>query len=206
MTLYLLGAGGHCRSVIDVIEAVGHHSIKGIIGQVNEVGKKIMGYAVCGSDADLDNLLSPRCSAFVTVGQIKSADLRKELFNKLLDLKVEIPVVVSPEAYLSAHSDVRAGTILMHGSVVNSCAEIGYNCIINSMALVEHDVRVGDHSHIATRATLNGGVKVGSGCFIGSGSIVKEGISIGDSVVIGAGSLVLKDVPAKSLVTGIFNG
>ena len=206
MTLYLLGAGGHCRSVIDVIESLGHHSIEGIIGQVDEVGKKIMGYAVCGSDADLEKFVSNGNSAFVTVGHIKSADLRKKLFNQLLDLRVEIPVVVSPQAYLSAHSDVRAGTILMHGSVVNSCAEIGNNCIINSMALVEHDVKVGDHTHIATRATLNGGVEVGTGCFIGSGSIVKEGVSIGDSVVIGAGSLVLKDVPAKSLVTGIFNG
>ena len=73
------------------------------------------------------------------------------------------------------------------------------------MALVEHDVKVGDHTHIATRAHSTG-VEVGTGCFIGSGSIVKEGVSIGDSVVIGAGSLVLKDVPAKSLVTGIFNG
>ena len=123
----------------------GHHSIEGIIGQVDEVGKKIMGYAVCGSDADLEKFVSNGNSAFVTVGHIKSADLRKKLFNQLLDLRVEIPVVVSPQAYLSAHSDVRAGTILMHGSVVNSCAEIGNNCIINSMALVEHDVKVGDH-------------------------------------------------------------
>lgn len=206
MTLYLLGAGGHCRSVIDVIETIGGHTITGIIGQADEVGTEIMGYSVCGSDADLEKFVSPGSSAFVTVGQIKSAELRQALFEKLLNLDIDIPVLISPHAHLSAHSDVRVGTILMHGSVVNSCAEIGNNCIINSMALVEHDVRVGDHSHIATRTTLNGGVRVGSSCFIGSGSIVKEGVSIGDSVVIGAGSLVLKDVPAESFVTGVFNG
>jgi sugar O-acyltransferase (sialic acid O-acetyltransferase NeuD family) len=188
-----------------VIESTGLFKIQGIIGLGNEVGGQLMGYPICGSDDDLEALTSDGASAFVTVGQIKNAGLRRRLFLSLSDLKIDVPVLVSPLAYLSPHASLKAGAIVMHGAIINSGSRIGENCIVNSMALVEHDVTVGAHTHVATRATINGGVKVGAGCFLGSGCLVKQGVSIGDSSVIGAGSLVLSDVPANSLVVGVYN-
>ena len=49
----------------------------------------------------------------------------------------------------------------MHDAVINANARIGKNCIINSKALVEHDVIIGDHCHIATGAIVNGEVRAG---------------------------------------------
>ena len=40
----------------------------------------------------------------------------------------------------------------MHEAIVNCSAEIGENCIINTKALVEHDAKIGSHTHIATGA------------------------------------------------------
>ena len=40
----------------------------------------------------------------------------------------------------------------MHGAIVNACAQIGKNVIINSMALIEHDVHIGNHCHINWRS------------------------------------------------------
>ena len=34
----------------------------------------------------------------------------------------------------------------MHRAVINVGAVIGKNCIINSMALIEHDAVIGDHT------------------------------------------------------------
>ena len=39
--------------------------------------------------------------------------------------------------------------------------------------ILEHDVIVGDHTHVSTGAKINGGVSIGSGTFIGSGAIIK---------------------------------
>ena len=61
-----------------------------------------------------------------------------------------MPTVVSPRAYLSRHARVGGGTTVMHEAIVNCSAEIGENCIINTKALVEHDAKVGNHTHIAT--------------------------------------------------------
>ena len=36
----------------------------------------------------------------------------------------------------------------------------GSHCIVNSRALIEHDVIIGNYCHISTGALLNGGVNV----------------------------------------------
>ena len=74
------------------------------------------------------------------------------------------------------------------------------NCIINSGALIEHDVRVGNNVHISTKTTLNGNVKVGNNTFVGSGCIVKEGTVIGDNCIIGMGKLIKKNIKNNSLI------
>ena len=43
----------------------------------------------------------------------------------------------------------------MHGAVINVGA-VEKNCIISSQSLVEHDMVIADHCHIATTATIKG--------------------------------------------------
>jgi acetyltransferase-like isoleucine patch superfamily enzyme len=69
--------------------------------------------------------------------------------------------------------------------------------LVNTAALIEHDVHIGHHTHISTGATLNGGVSISDSCFIGSGSIVSNGLSISNGMVLGAGSLVIRNLPAS---------
>ena len=74
------------------------------------------------------------------------------------------------------------------------------NCIINTKALIEHNVKVEKNCHISTGAILNGGVEVKKNTFIGSGSIIKEGVKIGENCIIGAGSVIKKNLPRNSKV------
>lgn len=198
----LLGGGGHCRSCIDVIEVERRFSIFGIVQRTSDANLDVMGYQVLGTDNDLTGILAKNNTAFVTVGQIKSSDVRKRLYDRLRELGAEIPVIISPMARCAPSAIVEDGTILMHGSLVNANAYVGANCIVNSQALIEHDAYVSDHCHVSTGARVNGGVHVGEGTFVGSGAILKEGIRIGRGVLIGAGQVVLKDIPDGSVVSG----
>jgi sugar O-acyltransferase (sialic acid O-acetyltransferase NeuD family) len=199
-SILLIGAGGHARACIDVVEQEDRWAIAGLVGLQQEVGMSVLGYRVLGSDADLPVILRDVAAALVTVGQIKSSLKRIQLFEALVAGGCEMPVVVSPRAYVSRHARVGAGTIIMHGAVVNAAAEVGRNCIINSQALVEHDAMIGDHCHIATGAAVNSGVFVGTGSFIGSGSTVRQQAVIGEHCVIGMGQRVLADcVPGSQL-------
>ena len=52
----LIGAGGHAASCIEIIEAENKNKIIGLIGTPKEVGKKLLGYEVIGSEKDFVDL------------------------------------------------------------------------------------------------------------------------------------------------------
>ena len=177
-SIIIVGGGGHCRSCIDVIEQEGKFFIEGIIDKPNKVGEEVLGYPIIGTDNDLSQIAKKFPLFLITLGQIRSAGPRINLFEILSALKVHFPVIKSPLSYVSPHAHIGKGTIIMHGVIVNSNASIGENCIINTNSLLEHDSIVEDHCHIATGAIVNGGVSIGSGSFIGSGVVTKQYISI----------------------------
>ncbi len=196
--ILLVGAGGHARACIDVIEQEKRFTIIGLIGLAQEIGTQVLGYPVLGDDAELPRLLRDCPNALVTVGHIKTPDFRIRLFTLLEEIGYTLPVIVSPNAYVSRHATLGAGTIAMHGSVVNAGAVVGRNCILNSQSLVEHDVVIADHCHISTLAAINSGVRIGAGTFVGSGSSVRQCLCIGERSLIGMGQSVLADCPPNT--------
>jgi sugar O-acyltransferase (sialic acid O-acetyltransferase NeuD family) len=200
--LVLVGAGGHARSCIDVIEQQGRYRIIGLVGSINEVGCQVLGYKVLGTDDALPEILNRADYSLIAVGQIEVNEIRNNLFSRIANIGFKSPIVVSPRAYVSPHADIGFGTIVMHGATVNAGARIGNNCIINSQALIEHDVIVEDDCHIATGATINGGATVGQFSFVGSRSTIRESITIGQMCLIGMNLSVRHDLPPNSRFLG----
>ena len=185
--IIVVGAGGHARSCIEVIESEGIYKIAGLVGLKSEVGAEVCGYKVIASDDDLPRMLVDFEYAFNGLGQIANPAPRAKKFEELRSIGFKTPSVVASSAIVASSASIGEGTIIMHGSVVNSCATVGQNCIINSFALIEHDCSIGSNTHISTGALINGGAEVGSNSFIGSGAIVKQGIKVGDNCVLGMG-------------------
>ncbi len=200
--IILVGGGGHCSSCIDVVEQEGKFQIAGIIDMPDKLGTSLLGYPIIGNDEDLPKLVKTYQYFLITLGQIKSPQRRIDLFEKLLQLDVQLPTIVSPHAYISPHATVGAGTIVMHNSLINAGAMVGDNCIINSHSLIEHDATVGDHCHISTGAIINGGTQIAGYTFVGSGSVVRDNIRIGSHSLIGGGVSVMEEVPDHSFYTG----
>ncbi|SNZ20123.1 acetyltransferase [Cohaesibacter gelatinilyticus] len=194
-TIVLLGAGGHARVCIDVIEQHGGYEILGLVDLPSEVGKTLLGYPILGSDDDLPAILAKVDFGVVTIGQIKNAEPRQRLYAQLCAYGTAAPAIVSPKAFVSPHASIGMGTMVVHGAVVNAGATVGENCIVNTLSLVEHDVSVGNNCHVSTGCRINSGVLVGDGTFVGSGSVVRQGLSIGKNCVIGMATAVLKDCP-----------
>ena len=57
LEILLIGGGGHCKSVIDVIEQEDKYTIAGIIDKKELVGTKVLDYKVIGCDDDIINLI-----------------------------------------------------------------------------------------------------------------------------------------------------
>ena len=184
--IVLIGGGGHCHSVIDVIEQTNKYEIIGIVDTKENIGKKVLGYEIIGCDDDLETIFLSCKNALITVGQIKTSDLRIKLFEKLKNIGFNLPIIVSSLAYVSKHSSIEEGTVIMHHALVNANVKIGKNCIINSKALIEHDCIIGNNCHISTASVLNGGVIVKDNTFFGSNATSKQVIEIAGFIKAGS--------------------
>jgi sugar O-acyltransferase (sialic acid O-acetyltransferase NeuD family) len=193
--LVLVGGGGHCQSCIDVIESTGQFRIVGIVDKPERMGESVCGYRVFATDEDMKSLVAEYGSFLITLGQIKTAERRRQIFGWLQSLGARLATVVSSTARVARTASLGEGSIIMHQVLVNSEARIGKNCIVNSKALVEHGAAIGDHCHVAPGAVINGEVSVGTGAFVGSGAVCLEGVRIGEGAVIGSHVVVLRDVP-----------
>jgi sugar O-acyltransferase (sialic acid O-acetyltransferase NeuD family) len=188
--IILIGAGGHAHACIDVIEQHGQYQIVGLVGMQEEMGAKHLGYSVIATDAELPQVAKDYQYAFITVGQVSSPEIRIRLYQQSIQLGFTLPTIMAPTAHVSSHAGIGAGTIVMHGAIVNAGARVGKNCIINTRALVEHDTIVEDHCHISTGAILNGSVHISAGSFVGSSSVIKDGVTLGENSVVGLGLCV----------------
>lgn len=172
--IILIGGGGHCRSVIDVIEQEGRFTIAGIIEKSANESKTVYNYNVIGTDDELEKLSQQYKYAFITVGHVESNKVRVKLFYKLKALGFNIPTIISPLAYVSKYARVGEGSIIMHHALINVSASVGVNCIINSKALVEHDAIIEKNCHVSTGAIVNGGTILKANSFYGSNTTCKE--------------------------------
>lgn len=186
--IVLLGGGGHCHSVIDVIEQENKYQIVGIIDKKELLGTNVLGYKIIANDDNLEEIYKTCKNAIITVGQIESNHVRVKLFNRLKEIGFKLPIIISPIAYVSKHSFIDEGTVVMHHAFINANVKIGKNCIINSKALIEHDVIIEDNCHISTASVINGTVLVKANTFFGSNATSKQSVEI--SGFIKAGSLV----------------
>jgi sugar O-acyltransferase (sialic acid O-acetyltransferase NeuD family) len=188
--IILLGGGGHCKSVIDVIEKTEKYRIIGILDIDENVGKKVLDYTIIGTDKELQNLRKRINYAFITVGQISDYSLRVNLFNLAKNYNFILPVIISPLSYVSKYTRIDEGTIIMHHALVNAGAKIGRNCIINTKALIEHDAVIEDFCHISTGSIVNGGTVIGKYSFLGSNAVTKQYTKIEEKSFVKAGSVV----------------
>tara|TARA_B100002019_G_C21219364_1_gene573828 strand:+ start:528 stop:1112 length:585 start_codon:yes stop_codon:yes gene_type:complete len=190
--IIILSAGGHSKSILDVIEAT--KKFKKIYFLDNKkAGKKIFQYSIF-KESKHKELKKKTQNIFIGLGMIKDLKKREFLFQKYKKKGFNFPKIISPYAYVSKRAKIGHGTVIMHGAIVNSGSVIGENCIINSKALIEHDCKIEDNCHISTGSIVNGHSSIGRNSFIGSNSTISNNIKIKKYSFIKLGSVVKKDI------------
>src|SRR5512142_2324979 len=79
-----LGAGGHARSVIDILREVGGFAIAGLLDvDTRRHGERVMGVPVCGGDDMLATLRADGVAqAFVGIGSVGDATARRRAYAR----------------------------------------------------------------------------------------------------------------------------
>ncbi len=189
--IILYGAGGHCISLINLIESTKKFKIIGIIGKKKELNKKILNYKIKYTDNDL-NLLRKKCK-FLALSITYYLNLKKrdQLVKKLSNLFI-LPNIVSRHAKISKHIKIGTGNQIFDDVIINAGSNIGDNCILNHKSLIEHNVLIKNNAHISTGCIINGNCIIEDNSFIGSGSILKQNIEVKKNEFIKMGSIVKK--------------
>jgi sugar O-acyltransferase (sialic acid O-acetyltransferase NeuD family) len=200
--LFVFGASGHAKVIVDIIEQQGIYRVGFILDDNPELwDREFYGYRVAGGR---DVLLSRGKNSGLSRGivAIGSNRARASVAGWLVQNGFQLASVIHPGAAISRGVSIAAGTVVMAGAVINADTTIGDNVIINTGATIDHDCTVGNCVHIAPGATLCGTVTVGDGTFICAGAIVIPNLHIGASVVVGAGATVVRNVPDNVMVVG----
>lgn len=111
--------------------------------------------------------------------------------------------IIHPSVLLDKSVVIGNGSMLIHGSIIQTDTTIGEHVIVNTNATIDHDCILENFVHIAPNATICGNVTVGEGTLIGASATVLPGVKIGKWCVVGAGSVVNKNLPDFSKVAGI---
>ena len=196
-TLAVLGASGHGRVVADAALQAGWSDVVFFDDNTQRRGD---GQPVKGRFDDL--LMSVGAFEGVVVG---IGDNRTRLFkmNALASAGHIIPVIMHPNAYIADGADIKAGSVIFAGAVVQTGCSLGLASIINTGATVDHDCSLADGVHVSPGANLAGGVVVGECSWIGIGSSINQYLTIGSDVIVGAGAAVVSDAPSCVTLVGV---
>lgn len=194
--LIIIGAGGHAKVVADAALAAGWT----VAGLLDRDGSGILGLAVLGGDARLDDPAFVAAHCFVAAIGAQAA--RRRLSLRVLAAGGDLAVVVHPSAIVAPSAIIGAGSVVLAGAVVNPDARIGRFAIVNVCASVDHDNVLGDNVQVGPGARLTGNVSVGEDALIGAGAVVLPGVSIGAGAIVGAGAVVTRAVDAGATVMG----
>lgn len=202
--LLLIGGGGHCKSVIEVLEEENVYHAIGIIDRSDKRDTLLFDYPVIGSDEDLETLyLEGYKEAFVTIGSIGDSSKRIAIYKRLTDIGFTVPNIISKTALISNRLVIGKGNFVGKGVIINTSVTIGDNNILNTGSIIEHDCLILDNSHIAPGVTLSGGVKIGSESHVGTNATVNQYLSIGSNTIVGAGSVVVKNIGNNVIAYGV---
>ena len=193
--IILVGGGGHAGSVADSIMKTKQYDIAGFVDYESRRENGPFGLPFLGTDDDLEAIFASGIrKAVVTVGYLGKGDVRERLYARLKRVGYSLPVIRDPSSILAEGACAGEGTYIGKRAVLNTNAEVGRMCIVNTGAIVEHDNRAGDFTHVAVGAVLCGAVRTGKGVLVGANAVVLQGLFIGDYAVIGAGVTARRDV------------
>lgn len=201
--IYILGAGGHSKVLIDCLNANGN-SVAGLIDNDREkIGQRVLGVSIVGNDEYLTNLKKDEVLLVNGIGSTENVNLRKSIFLKFKKLGFSFFNVIHPNSTVSMEASLEEGSQVLAGSIVGPSVKIKENVIINNGAIIEHDSIIGEHCHISPGSVICGSVKIGDSCHVGARTVVIQNIEIGDHSLIGAGSVVVRNLKINSKVKGV---
>ena len=201
--IVIWGAGGHAKVVADILRCIGGYEIAGFLDDANPLhhGQSYCGAMILGGKEQLPRLREQGITKLIL--GFGDCAARLKLWEFVKNLGFDFVTAIHPRATVAAGVTIGEGTVIAAGAVINPGSRLGANVIINTCASVDHDCIIEDGAHLSPGARLGGKVTIGRGAWLALNSTVVPGTTIGECAVIGAGAVVLSNIPPRVLAYGI---
>lgn len=201
--IVIWGAGGHAKVVADILRCMGGYEIAGFLDDAKPArhGQPFYGATILGGKEQLPLLQENGVTHIILGFGDNAARLRLNALVK--EFAFHLATAIHPRATVAADVPIGEGTVIAAGAVINPGSRLGANVIINTCASVDHDCIVEDGAHLSPGARLGGKVTIGRGAWLAMNSAAVPGITIGEGAIIGAGAVVLSNIPPRVLAYGI---
>jgi len=202
--ILIIGASGHAKVIVDVIEKQSLYTIAGFVDSGRIPGDLVSGYQILGTEADIPTLTKSRTIEGFIIA-IGDNAVRSIVADKVRTIHphAEFITAIHPHAVIAKDVKIGIGTVIMAGAIINSSSSVGNFCIVNTKASLDHDTSMGDFSSIAPGVTIGGNCHIGEFSAVGIGASVKHGVKIGAHSVTGGAAMVMRDVEPFTVNYGV---
>lgn len=176
--LLFLGAGGHARSLFDLVATSLPPRRIAVIDPRYKHGD-LDGDIEVFREEDLAFLSKNYPDALVAVGLSSGLKHRLSLCLKLSDLGFNLITVKHSTSIISTRTYLGSGVHVFARAYVGPGATIQDNVIVNTAAIVEHDVLIEAGAFIGPGAIVCGGARVTTGAIVGAGEVILPGVVFG---------------------------
>jgi sugar O-acyltransferase (sialic acid O-acetyltransferase NeuD family) len=192
--LFLYGAGGVARDIINLNKIEQQFEIVGIIDDYKK--GKIYEIPIYSFNEMEENFNKDQLSILITLGD---PNIKKKVYEELkYNKKIKLASYISKEV-LILNSKIGNGVIIYPNTIISSDCQIKNNVLIGANTSIGHDCLIGDFVSITFNCAIGGNTKIGKLSYIGSNSVLRDEIKIGKNCIIGMGSIITEDLENKKL-------
>lgn len=189
-TVVLLGAGGHAKVLLSILQQQGV-TVAAVCAPQRPESTLFSTLPFLGSDDEVLQFAPQQVRLVNGIGALPGQTLRRSLYDHFSALGYQFASVIADSSIIAHSAQLASGVQVLPGAIINAEARLSANVLVNSGAIIEHDCVVKAHGVVSPGAVLCGGVTCGESSYIGAGATVIQGLSIGKNVLVGAGSTVV---------------
>ena len=206
-SIYVIGSGGFCKQVIEIIEEINRktptYTLLGILDDdPDRKGKDLLGVPILGTPEEYLKAAPKNGGKDIfAVIAIGNGKIRQRIAERYPH--VGWVNLIHPKTVITKHLKIGVGNIICGGTVINPMTEIKNHCNINIGNTLGHDVTLEDYVTLMPGCRVSGEVTIGKRSLLGTGSIVLQGCTLAEDITLGAGALATKDLKKTGIYIGM---
>jgi len=199
--LVLLGGGGHCVTVLHVLQRLNAvtptFDVLGVLDDASpdQLPVTALGIAHLGPLSALAGLGD--VAVAVTVGtsagrRAVSAFAEGHLAARAID----------PTAVIARSVQLGEGTLAAYVCAIGPGATVGRHTVVGNRSAIGRGATLGAFTSVLSAVVIGERAVLGEGVTVGSSAVIAPGVRIGPWATVGAGSVVVDDVAPGATVIG----